>query len=134
MNKTQISLVQESYNLIKGREHEFGITFYNTLFYNAPSVKRLFKNDINSQVEKLMSTLSIAINNLNNLDSLVPVLSSLGKRHINYGVKPEDYLSVSSSLIETFESFLGDRFSKKYKEAWKVLLKTVSSVMISPEN
>lgn len=134
MNIKQISLVQESYKLIEGQEHAFGIKFYEILFKNEPELRLLFKSDIHPQVEKLMSTLTTAIKNLNDLEGLIPVLSSLGKKHISYGVKPEHYPIVCSSLIESFNFVLGNRFSKEHTEAWDLLLKTVSSVMISAEN
>jgi hemoglobin-like flavoprotein len=46
----------------------------------------MFKGDLESQQRKLMDTLAFAIGNLKNPTILSGTLSSLAKRHVDYGV------------------------------------------------
>ena len=47
---------------------------------------------------------------LTKLDELVPILTSLGTKHVGYGVVPEHYAIVGEALIATLGDALGDAF------------------------
>ena len=104
--------------------------FYETLFSLDPSLKSLFPDDMKSQKEKLMKTLGVAVNGLNNVESIIPVLQDLGKRHVDYKVKEDQYPTVGKALLLTLEKGLGDAFTEDVKEAWTQVYTVVSSVMI----
>jgi hemoglobin-like flavoprotein len=53
----------------------------------------------------------------------------LGKRHVAYGVKPEDYDSVGAALLWTLEQGLGDDFTPDTKEAWATVYGLVATTM-----
>jgi hemoglobin-like flavoprotein len=104
--------------------------FYGKLFEMDPSVKPLFKGDISEQGKKLMKTIGLAVNSLDNLEQLVPVVQQLGKRHVGYGVKPHHYTTVGGALLWTLEQGLGNAFTPPVKEAWTVTYQTLASVMM----
>ena len=55
--------------------------FYQRLFDQYPAVKPLFADaDMDAQAEKLYKTVSLAVDYLNDMESLVPVLQELGAR------------------------------------------------------
>ena len=60
----------------------------------------------------------------------VPVAQQLAVRHVDYGVKAEDYESVGASLIRTLEKGLGDGFTPEVKDAWVGAYTVLSGVMI----
>ena len=60
---------------------------------------------------------------------MVPVAQDLALRHVDYGVKPEDYDSVGASLIRTLEKGLGDDFTPDTRAAWIGAYTTLSTVM-----
>lgn len=93
--------------------------------------QELFKNtDMNKQGTKLMKTLGIAVSSLDKMDKLVPILQSLGKRHVSYGVTAPMYASVGEALLLTFEKALGEDFTPEAKEAWSWVLGVISGVCI----
>ena len=59
--------------------------FYTHLFELDPSLRALFKGDMVEQGKKLMTTLKIAVDGLDDLDRLVPVVRVLGLRHLESG-------------------------------------------------
>jgi hemoglobin-like flavoprotein len=118
MTLEEISLVQESWKkvvLIKERAAEL---FYGKLFELDPSLRALFKGDMKEQGRKLTAMLNAAIGGLDRLEELVPVVQGLGRRHVAYGVKDDDYGTVASALLWTLENGLGAAFTPPVRAAW----------------
>ena len=67
-----------------------------------------------------MDTTNAAVEGLNNLAALVPVLENLGKRHVAYGVLPVHYEVVGQALLNTLEIGLSPsgNWTPQVKEAW----------------
>ncbi|MEP0354724.1 globin family protein [Paraglaciecola sp.] len=134
MNKYQITLVQESFSKIIPISSLAAELFYNKLFELNPKLKPLFKQDITEQGTKLMKMLGVAVNNLNNLEMLIPIVQTLGERHTGYGVKEEHYDTVGEALIWTLEQGLGKDFTPELKGAWLITYTTLATVMIEAAN
>ncbi len=81
------------------------------------------------QKKKLMQMLGAAVNGLNNLEAVVPVVQDLGRRHVAYGIKPEMYDTVGAALLYTLEKGLGDAWTPEVKEAWTETYVLVATTM-----
>ena len=103
--------------------------FYGRLFEIAPEVKPLFKGDIAEQGRKLMQVLATAVNGLDDLPALVPVVQDLGRRHVRYGVTDAHYGVVGEALLWTLGQGLGDGFTPAVKEAWIVVYTVLADTM-----
>ena len=125
----QISIVQDSFRSVEPIAEQAADIFYTTLFGYDPTLKPLFKNDIKAQGKKLMTTLKVAVNGLNNLDKLVPVLHQLAERHVGYGVKAADFTPVGNALLHTLKTGLGDAFTDELREAWVEVIRLVATTM-----
>jgi hemoglobin-like flavoprotein len=131
MNPSQIKLVQESYAKVAPIADQAAVMFYNRLFEVAPQVKAMFPADLTEQRKKLMATLSVVVNGLSNLQSVLPAASALARRHVSYGAKPEHYPVVGGALLWTLEKGLGDNWTTEVAEAWTAAYGTLSGFMIS---
>lgn len=129
LSQQQISLVQQSWEKVVPISETAAELFYGQLFEIAPEVKPLFKGDMKSQGNKLMSMLNTAVNSLNNLDQIVPVVEESGRRHAGYGVKDAHYQKVAEALLWTLEKGLGDAFTEEVKHAWIAVYVLLSTVM-----
>lgn len=129
MNPVNIQLVQSSFEKVEPIADAAAGLFYGKLFELDPSVRSLFPEDLAEQGKKLMKMLGIAVRGLSNLDSLVPAVEELGRRHGTYGVKDADYETVGAALLWTLESGLGEDFTAEVKSAWTEAYTTLSSVM-----
>jgi nitric oxide dioxygenase len=78
-----------------------------------------------------MATLGVVVNGLRDLDKIVPVAQQLAVKHVDYGVKPEDYDKVGASLLRTLEKGLGDAFTPDVKDAWTGAYTTLAGAMIA---
>ena len=129
MTPEQKALVKESWSKVLPIKETAAELFYGRLFEIAPEVKPYFKGDMKEQGAKLMKMLNTAVNGLDNIDAMVPALQDLGKRHVDYGVKDEDYDKVGEAFLWTLDQGLGDAFTSEVKEAWVVTYTTVADVM-----
>ena len=122
--------VQSSFAAVAPIADQAAELFYGRLFETAPELRPLFKGDLKEQGRKLMKMLALAVNGLNDLDRLVPVVEELGRRHTGYGVKPADYTAVGNALLWTLEKGLGEKFTPDVRAAWAAVYELLSSVMI----
>ena len=129
MTPEQISLVQSTWAKAAPSADQIAELFYGRLFEIAPQVQPLFKSDIKSQGRKLMQMLSVAVNGLRNLETIVPAVQEMGVRHTGYGVEPGHYDSVGAALLWTLEQGLGDGFTPEVKDAWTETYVTLATVM-----
>lgn len=118
MNDTQVTLVKESWEKVKPISDTAAELFYGRLFELDPSLQSLFKGDMKEQGEKLMKMITVAVQGLDKLDTIVPAVQALGVRHAGYGVEDSHYDTVGSALIWTLQSGLGDAFDKETETAW----------------
>ena len=103
--------------------------FYGRLFELEPSYKAMFKNDMTEQGKKLMKTINLAVEALDELEPLVPTLKQMGADHAGYGVKDRDYNVVGASLLWTLEKGLGEVFTDEVKNAWGAVYEVLATVM-----
>jgi hemoglobin-like flavoprotein len=124
-------LIRGSYDLIRDMPKAVAMLFYGRLFDLDPSLRPLFKNDIEIQSQKLMDTLSAAVDSLDNLPALVPALRAMGARHLEYGVQTEHYAKVRDALLWAMAQALQEDFDPETRAAWRSLLDTVIAEMLT---
>ncbi|MCH8892109.1 MAG: hemin receptor [Chloroflexi bacterium] len=129
MDAHQINLVRTTWAKLVPIADQAADLFYNRLFEIDPSTKVLFKGDMKEQGRKLMEMITAAVNGLNDLDGLVPVVQDLGRRHGGYGVQEKHYGSVGSALLWTLDQGLGDAFTTEVRNAWTETYALLSGVM-----
>lgn len=131
MTQETITLVQDSWKKVEAIAPQAAALFYNNLFSADPSLKKLFTGDMTLQGQRLMEMIGLAVNKLNDLQAVVPVLQQLAKRHVKYGVKEADYTTVGAALLQTLGQGLGSDFTPSVREAWSSVYSTMASVMIA---
>ena len=130
MTEEEKQLVKSSWAKVLPIADTAASLFYGKLFELDPSLKPLFQGDMKEQGAKLMKTIGIAVNSLDRLDQVVPVVKALGKKHKDYGVLPTHYDTVASALLDTLAKGLGDGFTPDTKVAWTKTYGVLSTTMI----
>ncbi len=118
MTPTQVGLVQQSWKQVLPIKEEAAQMFYRRLFELDPKLQSLFKGDMTEQGRKLMAMISMAVAGLTRVETLVPNLEELGRKHVAYGVNPKDYDTVGAALLWTLEQGLGPAFTSDVRGAW----------------
>jgi len=134
MTPKQIVLVQDSWKLVQPIAAQAAGLLYARLFALDPSLKRLFKGDMEEQGRKVMAMISVAVNSLARLESIVPQVQALGRRHAGYGAEPAHYIVVGDTLLWTLRTGLGDAFTDEHRNAWAVAFGILAETMIAAAN
>ena len=78
----------------------------------------MFKGNMAEQHRNLVHMITAAVQGLDNLEKMTPVVRELGRRHAGYGVQKQHYQDVGVALLWTLEHFLGNMFTAETKNAW----------------
>lgn len=124
----QKDLVQSTFEQVLPIADQAASMFYNRLFEIHPDYRQLFRGDMAEQGQMLMQMLSMAVVGLDDIESVQEVISDLGKRHVGYGVKKEDYTAVGSALLWTLEQGLGEAFTPEVRDAWVAVYTSLSDL------
>ncbi|MEO1498271.1 MAG: globin family protein [Planctomycetota bacterium] len=130
MTPRQIELVQSTWADVEPIADTAARLFYRRLFEIAPEVRPLFTTSVSEQGDKLMKTLAVVVAGLKKLETIVPAVEDLGRRHVDYGVQSEYYDAVGEALLWTLEQGLGRAFTQEAREAWGEAYRTLAGVMI----
>jgi hemoglobin-like flavoprotein len=134
MNERQKELVKSSFKLVAPYTHIAAALFYKRLFKFDPAFRHMFTGDMQEQSRKFGNILNEIIADLDNLESLVPVVEDLGRRHAGYGVQDEHYETVGTALIWTLRQTLGPDFTPPVEEAWQAAYDFLADVMKNAAN
>ena len=129
MTPQHISVVTSTWQQVIPIRETAAALFYGKLFEMDPSLRPLFKGDMQEQGRKLMSMLNTAVVSLSNLDRLLPVVQELGRRHSKYGVQHKHYETVAAALIWTLNQGLGPAFTDEVKQAWVATYTVLATTM-----
>jgi hemoglobin-like flavoprotein len=129
MNLIQKALVQTSFAQVRPIADAAAALFYGRLFELDPTLRPLFKGDMEEQGRKLMEMIGLAVKGLDRPETLLPALAALGRRHAGYGVNERDYETVGEALIWTLEQGLGPSFTPDIRDAWVALYRFVADAM-----
>ncbi|HAD58118.1 MAG TPA: hemin receptor [Planctomycetaceae bacterium] len=125
----EVELVQSSWAKVEPIADTAADLFYGRLFEIAPETKTLFPAEMVEQKKKLMQTLAVCVNGLNNLGEIVPAVLALGRRHVDYKVSDEHYDSVGAALLWTLEQGLGEDFTPETSSAWTTVYGILATTM-----
>jgi hemoglobin-like flavoprotein len=131
MTPRQQHLIRTSWAQVAPIADQAATIFYGRLFSLDPSLERLFAHtDMAGQRRNLVQTLTVVVKSIDRLDTIVPAVEALGRRHVGYGVRPEHFATVGSALLDTLATGLGEAFTPETKRAWAMAYGILSGVMI----
>ena len=134
MQRQTVDDVQSTWKKVEGIAPQAAALFYANLFEADPALKPLFKGDMTTQGQKLIRMIGAAVGKLDELDTLVPILQNLARRHVGYGVKNAHYDTVGRALLKTLEQALGPAFTPQVNAAWSEVYGVMAGVMTSAAN
>ena len=130
MNVEQVELIRDSLIHVHPIADQIAQSFYARLFEVTPQLQKLFTGDMQRQGAMLMTSLELAVSNLDDPTSILPAIQALGERHVSYGVKTEYYPLAREAYLWALEKHLGERFTPLLKEAWAAAFDALTEAMI----
>lgn len=126
-----VAVLEQSFARVRPKADQFAADFYERLFTAYPGVRPLFAGtDMQAQQRKLMDSLVLVVENLENGDVLASSLRRLGAKHAGWNVLPEHYNAVGAMLLATFEQHLGPQWTPEVRQAWVDAYGAITSLMI----
>mmetsp|Transcript_1068 Transcript_1068/g.2907 ORF Transcript_1068/g.2907 Transcript_1068/m.2907 type:complete len:457 (+) Transcript_1068:1-1371(+) len=144
LDNRDIDLVQQTWKQVSrlGFEAVGRVVFMN-IFKIAPTALGLFpfRDDgprlwapggrASRHAMNVVKTLDAAVGLLKDLETLAPILKSLGLRHVGYGVLPEHYDVVGEAIVTSLGLALGKSFTPAVKNAWLKVYTIVKKTCIA---
>lgn len=118
LTERQQQLIRSSFARILPVQEAAAAAFFDRLFTLDPRLCLMFKRDINDPHRKLMTVMSIVVDQCHDLRQFVPSLRELGRRYDRCGATDRDYDTVAAALIWTLEKELAADFTPETREAW----------------
>ncbi|MDQ0207322.1 NO-inducible flavohemoprotein [Alkalicoccobacillus murimartini] len=136
LSSNQIELIKASVPVLA--EHGTTITkcFYANLFKAHPELLNMFNQSNQKQSKQqqaLANTLYAAAANIENLQSLLPVVRQIAQKHRSLQVKPEHYPIVGHHLLHAIKETLGDAATDELLKAWEVAYGIIADIFMSVE-
>jgi len=101
---------------------EDGMPEEETDIWDSNAMRKLFS--------KVVNAIGCTVAGLNDVSKLVPMLTKLGARHINYGPSEEHWKVLGKALDLTLQDILQDDYTREVQGAWTAVYAFTSSIMI----
>ncbi|XP_002733371.1 globin-like [Saccoglossus kowalevskii] len=130
--------IQKSWKAIQRNMEGVGMDIFIRLFKAHPEYQDLFpefkgmseeklRNSINfeTHVGIFMNVIDECIDSLEDADHVINLLTKKGRKHANYGVKPEFISDIEEPFLASVKQLLEDRYSEKIEEIYKLTIKFI---------
>ncbi|XP_033632999.1 bacterial hemoglobin-like [Asterias rubens] len=144
LGKDQIETLQKSWEIIADKSHENGITLIKRLLDEHPdelvplfsfgkaglSREEMYqKPAFFRHCKGVMSTLGVAVNNLGDLQAIVPVLEKLGAKHNTKKVKAAHFEYLQEAFVYMLQQAHGQDLNDDILDAWTAVFAVVAATM-----
>jgi nitric oxide dioxygenase len=130
MTPEQLQLISETARAVETHADRFSTHFYERLFDLSPETRTLFPDDLTEQRGKLIDELVFLAGAADDLPTFLERAHDLGVRHQTYGVRPHNYDSVGTAMLETLAVVLGPQWTEECRRAWRALYRLIAETML----
>ncbi|MCZ8518202.1 MULTISPECIES: NO-inducible flavohemoprotein [Paenibacillus] len=110
--------------------------FYERMFDRHPELLNIF-NHANQKQGRQQTALANAVyaaaQNIDKLETILPVVKGIAHKHRSLGIRPEHYPIVGENLLAAIAEVLGDAASEEILQAWKEAYGVIADVFIGLE-
>ncbi|WP_051296358.1 globin domain-containing protein [Eisenibacter elegans] len=129
LNADEKELIKNSWATLVAKSQQIGLHFYTQLFEQHPEFQPLFKDNTQEQARKLSYIITLVVTKLDKLEHIGEEVKYLGKRHINYQVRPEYFDPFLALLLQSIKEVYPEYWSDELNNAWSKVLHNVGEAM-----
>jgi NAD(P)H-flavin reductase/hemoglobin-like flavoprotein len=122
--------LKDSFAKVAQHGDEVPLFFYSYLFLRHPQTRPMFPPGMAAQRDRLVGALAQVVTNVDEVETLVPILEHLGHDHRKFQVEAEHYPAVGEALLATLAHFLGEDWTPELAGDWTAAYGIVSEVMV----
>ena len=130
----EMELLKDSYEKLRASVVLRPRAFYDTLFQHAPEMRSMFREDLEGQSMKFMTTLGVILTRLRDEDAVDESFQELGVKHAALGVQVRHFKPMENALIGTLMDELGTGFTSEVEALWRRAFQTIAERMIRRGN
>ena len=129
MTVDQVRLVRQTLDALREDAEPFALLFYGKLFELDPGARRLFHNDLAAQGRKVVDMLTWVAESLDDFEPMRARLAELGRKHAEFGVRPEQYQTLTAAMLWSIAQALGAGFDAPTRDAWRLAINAICAAM-----
>ena len=134
LTSTQIDLVRDSFATVRENLAPPSARFYETLFSHAPELRPMFRDDLEGQGMRFMTTLSLMVDHLDAPDALAARFDELGRSHKALGVRPAHFVPMEEALVDTLRERIGAAMTPETEAAWRAAYRDLVDEIVARGN
>lgn len=131
IDAVQIDLIRQSFRSIRENLQPPSAFFYEALFRHAPDYRSMFRDDLEGQGMKFLTTLAVIVDDLDRPEALAARLDEIGRSHATLGVRAAHYVPMEEALIDTLRAQLGDALDPATEAAWRAGYREVAQRILA---
>jgi hemoglobin-like flavoprotein len=117
MTPEQAALIRTSFDATWSKRRALADLCYSRLFELAPETRRLFADDMERQLLKLMDMLAALVGALDQRELFQSLISHSGQQHAEFGVQPSQYAAFGEALIWSIHSGAARRLARALRNS-----------------
>lgn len=132
MNTPNPELIENCWSKVKNNQgaDAYSLIFYESMFKTYPEIKPLFKSDMESQRIKLLNTLNLVINSIQDFEEMKESLLELGIVHKDLGIDAPMYDIVISNSVIALKMASNNTTTPEEEKAWEQAFRMISDTML----
>lgn len=134
VTEDELKQLQNSYSKLKDEADKVPAYFYDALFRHAPELRQMFREDLEGQGMKFMTTLGVILAKLNDEGAVSSQFQQLGKTHASLGVLIPHFAPMEEALIDTLRHALGKEMTPELEALWREAFEKIAEQMIQRGN
>ncbi|MEF2246008.1 NO-inducible flavohemoprotein [Paenibacillus sp. IITD108] len=137
LNSETIAIIKSTVPVLEVHGNAITTRFYQLLFENHPELLNIF-NHANQKQGRQQTALANAVyaaaKNIDQLETIIPVVKQIGHKHRSLGIKAEHYPIVGKHLLMAIKDVLGDAATDEIINAWAEAYGVIADAFISVEH
>ncbi|MFD2705129.1 NO-inducible flavohemoprotein [Salibacterium lacus] len=136
LKESTVETVKATAPVLRERGAEITEHFYKRMFEQHPELLHIFNQtnqESGRQPEALANTVLAAAENIDQLETMLPVVREIAHKHRSLQVKPEHYPIVGKNLLAAMKEVLGEAATDDIIGAWEEAYNVIADVFISVE-
>jgi len=129
-----IEALKRTYPTIKEHSYEIGVRTYKNMFAANLEIKNLFENTPPEQSQRLIDTVILYCEEIDNFELIYDKLDKIAHVHIQHGVKNGYYPIMKNAFIKALCDTLDLEEANELVQAWSYGLDKLSHELIHAEN
>lgn len=136
LTKETLEVIKATVPVLEKHGNDVTKRFYEMMLSEEPELNNIFNQThqkIGDQPKALANTVYAAAANIENLESILPVVNQIAHKHKSLYIQPEQYQIVGKYLLLAMKDVLGDAATDEIIDAWGKAYNVIADVFIQVE-